>query len=132
VQPRPPAPPAAKCDQVTCIVNGYDSDCCRALQGGAAVAPGPARPTATAPENLDRAAIAAGLATISMKRCNGASSATGLVKAQLKVSAAGAVTSVTVQSSPDPALSACVAEQAKQGRFKPTRRGASFSYVWRF
>jgi outer membrane biosynthesis protein TonB len=87
---------------------------------------------ATAPENLDRAAIAAGLATISMKRCNGASSATGLVKAQLKVSAAGAVTSVTVQSSPDPALSACVAEQAKQGRFKPTRRGASFSYVWRF
>ncbi len=134
VQPRPPAPPAAaKCDQVTCIVNGYDSDCCRALQsGGAPVASGPTRPTAAVPENLDRAAIARGLATISMKRCGGASSATGLVKAQLKVSAAGAVTSVNVQSSPDAALSACVAAQAKQGRFQPTQRGASFSYVWRF
>ena len=48
------------------------------------------------------------------------------------MSAAGAVTSVTVQSSPDPALSACVVEKAKQGRFRPTQRGASFGYVWRF
>jgi hypothetical protein len=114
-------------------VNGYDSDCCRALQGGAAppsIGPGPARPAL--PENLDRAAISEGLATISTKRCGGASSATGLVKVQLKVSATGAVTSVTVHSSPDAALSACVVEQAKQGRFRPTQRGASFGYLWRF
>jgi predicted Zn finger-like uncharacterized protein len=133
--PAPPAPPAGpKCDQVTCIVNGYDSDCCRALRGGGS----PTGPTgsepvrSSLPENLDRAAITEGLATISTKRCSGASSVTGLVKAQLKVSAAGAVTAVNVQSSPDAALSACVVEQAQQGRFKPTQRGGSFSYVWRF
>jgi predicted Zn finger-like uncharacterized protein len=127
-----PASAAGKCDQVTCIVNG-DSDCCRALQGGAPLAPtGPAPARSVLPENLDRAAITEGLATISTKRCSGASSATGLVKAHVKVSAAGAVTSVTVESSPDAALSACVSEQAQRGRFKPTQRGGSFSYVWRF
>jgi len=131
--PTPPAPPAAKCDQITCIVNGYDSECCRALRGGTPLSPtGPAPAASVLPENLDRAAITEGLGTISTRRCSGASSATGLVKAHLKVAADGVVTSVTVESSPDAALSACVVEQAQHGRFKPTQRGGSFSYVWRF
>ena len=130
------APPAAaaKCDQVTCIVNGYDSDCCRALQRGSApaVPPPGTTPKTAVPENLDRDAIKAGLATISMKRCTSAAPAGSLVKAQVKVSADGAVTTVNVQSSPDAALSACVVEQAQKGRFRTTQRGASFGYVWRF
>jgi hypothetical protein len=115
-------------------VRGYDSECCRALQGGAlpptTSGPAPARPAP--PENLDRAAITEGLATISTQRCGGASSAAGLVKARLKVSADGSVTAVTIESSPDPALSACVVEQAQRGRFRTTQRGGSFGYVWRF
>jgi hypothetical protein len=131
---RPPTVPAvAQCDQVTCIVNGYSGECCRALQGGAPLSPtAPTAPASMLPENLDRAAITEGLGTISTKRCGAASPATGLVKAHVKVSAAGTVTSVNVESSPDPALSACVVEQAQRGKFRPTQRGGSFSYVWRF
>jgi outer membrane biosynthesis protein TonB len=132
--PTPTPTPAAKCDQVTCIVNGYDSDCCRALRGQApslTPGPGPSQPRAALPENLDRTAITEGLGTISTKRCAGLG-ASGLVKAQLKVAADGSVTTVNVQSAPDDALGACVAEQAKRGRFKPTQRGTTFSYVWRF
>jgi predicted Zn finger-like uncharacterized protein len=133
--PAPPAPPAGpQCDQVTCVVNGYDSECCRALRGGNPLS-GPTTPSPSSsdlPENLDRAAITTGLATISAQRCGGASAATGMVKAQLKVSPAGTVTAVNVQSSPDAALSACIVEQGLKGRFKATQRGGTFSYVWRF
>jgi hypothetical protein len=117
-------------------VNGFDSDCCRALQRGSTptLTPGanPGQTSATLPENLDRAAITEGLTTISMKRCSSKAPAGSLVKAQVKVSASGSVTAVNVQSSPDDALSACVVEQGQKGRFKPTQRGASFTYVWRF
>ena len=126
-------PEQAKCDQVTCIVNGNDSDCCRALQGNALTPTRPAVPTASSqlPESLDRAAINEGLATISTKSCGGVAPAGSLVKAHLKVSAAGAVTAVTVQSSPDAALSACMVAQIQKGRFKKTQRGGSFAYPWR-
>ena len=133
-QPTPPAAPEdSKCDQVTCIVNGYDSDCCRKLRAGNPLTD-PSTPLPTTdprPENLDRAAITTGLATISMQRCSGVAAATGMVKAQLKVSPAGTVTAVNVQSSPDAALSACVVEQGLRGKFKATQRGGSFSYVWK-
>jgi hypothetical protein len=50
----------------------------------------------------------------------------------VKVTADGAVASVTVKSSPDPSLSACVVREAKRGTFAKTKRGGSFSYFWRF
>jgi predicted Zn finger-like uncharacterized protein len=130
--PTPAPTPAAKCDQVTCVVNGFDSECCRALQNGGLRPPTPTPDRTPLADSLDRAAINEGLATISTKRCSNASAATGLVKAHVKVSPAGAVTSVTVDGSPDAALAACVVEQAQRGRFKPTQRGGSFAYVWRF
>jgi hypothetical protein len=117
-------------------VNGFDSECCRALQRGntPTLTPdrNPAQTSDARPENLDRAAITEGLSTISTKRCSSKAPAGSLVKAQVKVSASGSVTAVNVQTSPDDALSACVVEQGMKGRFKPTQRGASFTYVWRF
>jgi hypothetical protein len=38
---------------------------------------------------------------------------------------------VNVQSSPDPALSACVTEQAMKGKFSATQRGGTVNYIWR-
>jgi predicted Zn finger-like uncharacterized protein len=130
------SPTPAKCDQVTCIVNGFDSDCCRALQAAnPLLGTRPVQPPTTStqlPEGLDRPAISEGLATISTKSCSGRAPAGSLVKARVKVSAAGAVTSVTIESSPDEGLSACVTAQVQKGRFKATQRGGSFAYVWRF
>jgi hypothetical protein len=42
------------------------------------------------------------------------------------------VTGVTVRSSPDPALDACVTAAVEKGAFAATQRGSSLGYVWRF
>jgi len=42
------------------------------------------------------------------------------------------VTAVTVRSSPDAALSACVTAAARKVSFARTQHGGSFAYVWRF
>lgn len=42
------------------------------------------------------------------------------------------MTSVTVKSSPDPALVACVTAAVRKGTFPATQRGGSFGYTWRF
>ena len=84
------------------------------------------------PDNLDRGAIATGLASIRAQACGGRSSARGDVSVQIKVNAEGGVSGVTVKASPDPALSSCVIAAAQKGTFAKTKRGASFGYVWRF
>jgi hypothetical protein len=84
------------------------------------------------PDNLDRAAIAAGLGTIRAQACGGRSSARGDVAVTIKVNADGGVSGVTIKSSPDPVLSSCVTAAAGKGKFAKTKRGASFGYVWRF
>jgi predicted Zn finger-like uncharacterized protein len=130
--PQPLQPRAAEsCSDVTCIVNGYADKCCEIYREHAdhhvAPPPGPALP-----DGLDRSAIASGLSRIDTSGCRNQSPARGDVTVSIKVSAAGAVTGVTVKSSPDPALSACVTSAARKGTFAQTQRGASFSYVWRF
>lgn len=139
-----PAHPDDACSEVTCIVNGYADACCRIYRdaghrsaSAASAAPttsaaSTAQPDPAQPENLDRQAIAAGLSRIDTSACRDRSQAHGIVSVSIKVSAAGAVTAVTVKSSPDPALSACVTAAAREGSFARTQRGASFSYVWRF
>jgi len=42
------------------------------------------------------------------------------------------VTVVTMRSSPDPALGACVTAAVRAGTFARTQRGGSFAYAWRF
>jgi len=92
--------------------------------------PRPHRPAAIA-ERLDRPAIAGG-ARIDTSGCGKQSSAHGEVKVSVQVSPAGAVTGVTVKSSPDPALETCVTAAVRAGAFPATQRGGSFSYTWRF
>lgn len=84
------------------------------------------------PDNLDRAAIAAGLGTIRAQGCGNKSSSRGDVAVTIKVNAEGGVSGVTIKSSPDPALSSCVSAAVQKGTFGKTKRGASFGYVWRF
>jgi predicted Zn finger-like uncharacterized protein len=115
----PPAPsaPAESCSEVTCIINGYADRCCEMYR---------------VPDSLDRAAVAAGLTRIDTSACRNRSSAHGDVAVSVRVSPAGSVTAVTVRSSPDPELSACVVAAAREGTFARTQRGGSFAYAWRF
>jgi predicted Zn finger-like uncharacterized protein len=130
-QPLQPRPIADSCSEVSCIVGSYADRCCEIYREHAdshvAPAPGPALP-----DNLDRSTISAGLSRIDTSSCHDRSPAHGNVTVSIKVSAAGAVTAVTVRSSPDPALSACVTAAARKGTFAQTQRGGSFAYVWRF
>jgi predicted Zn finger-like uncharacterized protein len=115
-----PHPAAEACSEVTCLVNGYADKCCEIYRQAAAL-----------PEKLDRQAVAAGLAGIDASECRGKSSAHGDVAVSVKVSPAGAVTGVTVKSSPDPALSTCVTEVVQLATFARTQRGGAFAYTWR-
>jgi hypothetical protein len=114
-------------DKVQCEFSGYAEKGCEVFK--------PVSTTTTnsnLPDNLDRAAIAAGLGTIRAQGCGNKSSTRGDVSVQIKINADGGVSAVTVKSSPDPALSACVVAAAQKGTFAKTKRGASFGYVWRF
>jgi TonB family protein len=126
----PPAHPAEACSEITCIVNGYNDSCCAMYRQPAAG--GAPAPRADLPDGLDRAAIASGLGRIDTRGCGQQSPAHGDVKVSVKVSPAGAVTDVTVKSSPDPALDACVTAAVRKGTFPATQRGGSFAYLWRF
>jgi hypothetical protein len=84
------------------------------------------------PDSLDRDRLKIGIATIKAQSCGASSSARGDVSVSVKVSPAGAVTDVTIQSSPDAGLSSCVKAAAMKGTFAKTKRGGSFHYVWRF
>ena len=118
---------AAKPDKVQCEFSGYADKGCEIYK--------PATSTtanSNLPDNLDRAAIAAGLGTIKAQGCGNKSSTRGDVAVQIKINADGGVSGVTIKSSPDPALSTCVIAAAQKGTFAKTKRGASFGYVWRF
>jgi outer membrane biosynthesis protein TonB len=66
------------------------------------------------------------------QRCGNSSSAKGDVSVSVKVTPEGTVSSVTIKSTPDQALAACVEREAKLGTFAKTKRGGSFAYLWRF
>jgi TonB family protein len=114
---------------VTCIVNGYADPCC-AVHRRPAAAPAPTG--GELPERLDRPAIAGGLARIDARGCGKQSSAHGEVKVSVQVAPSGAVAGVTIMSSPDPVLEACVTAAVRKGAFPATLRGGSFGYAWRF
>jgi predicted Zn finger-like uncharacterized protein len=127
----PPPGTAEACSEITCIVNGYTDPCCAAVRRPAAGG-APAASGAELPDHPDRAAIAGGLGRVDTSGCGKQSSAHGDVSVSVKVSPAGAVTGVTVRSSPDPALAACVTAAVSKGAFPATQRGGSFGYAWRF
>ena len=111
---------------MSCIVSGYAEPCCAAFRDSK-----PAQPATSSgglPDNLDRPALAAGIATIHVGGCSGS----GEVHISARVSPAGQVTSVTIKSSPSDALASCVVAAARKGTFAKTQHGGSFSYLWRF
>lgn len=119
------APPEEKCTEITCELSNFGETCCERFK--------PASTTTGAdsklPEQLDRDSLKAGIATINVKGCSGRSK--GDVSVSIKVSPAGAVTKVTIKSSPDTAAGDCVTAAAQKGTFAKTRRGGSFAYLWR-
>jgi predicted Zn finger-like uncharacterized protein len=118
---------AAKPDKVQCEFSGYADKGCEIYKPTTSTTA-----NSNLPDNLDRAAIAAGLGTIKAQGCGNKSSTRGDVAVQIKINADGGVSGVTIKSSPDPALSTCVIAAAQKGTFAKTKRGASFGYVWRF
>ncbi len=126
--------PENKCTEVSCAYSGYVEKCCEVWKPQSTT---PTMPTSKAaalglPDNLDKDALKAGIATIRAQACGGKSSARGDVSVSVKISADGAVTAVTIKSSPDQALSTCVISAAQKGSFAKTKRGGTFSYLWRF
>jgi predicted Zn finger-like uncharacterized protein len=120
------------CSEVTCVVNGYADKCCEIYREHASGGTSGTSPATSLPDSLDRSAIATGIARIDTSGCRDKSPVHGNVTAGVKVSSDGTVTTVTVRSSPDEALSACVTDAVRKGTFARTQRGGSFAYVWRF
>jgi len=90
---------------------------------------------ADASDNLDRAAISAGIASIKPKvvECGKqASDVKGKVKIKVTVAPAGTVTSATISETPDETLGACVAAAVKTAKFGATKNGGTFSYPFVF
>ena len=117
-----------KCTDVSCAFSNYAEKCCVPFKPAATH---PTQPQGELPDNLDRGMLTAGIATIDAQACAGRSAAHGDVSVSIKVSPAGAVTRVTIKSSPDPTLSSCVTAAAQKGTFAKTKRGGTFAYVWR-
>jgi len=87
------------------------------------------------PDNLDRAAISAGILSVKPKvvECGKqAPDVKGKVKIKVVVAPAGTVTSATISDTPDEALGACVATVVKAAKFGATKNGGTFSYPFVF
>lgn len=128
----------SSCEEVQCVLDGYARACCAKWKKGVKTSSdsGTSKPSGggDVPAALDREMIGAGVAKISgrAQSCGGQSSAKGTVKVGVKVGADGRVTSVTVKSSPDPALGTCVASAMQKATFGKTQSGGSFAYPFTF
>ena len=67
-----------------------------------------------------------------VQACGDKSPAKGKVKVKVKVSGSGSVSGVTVETTPDAALGACVAAAVNKASFQKTQNGGSFSYPFVF
>ncbi|HEU0030874.1 MAG TPA: hypothetical protein VFQ53_09580 [Kofleriaceae bacterium] len=125
----PPAAPDPTCDEVSCVLSNYEGACCTKYRHGPVLLTPPRKSSLS--DSLDRAAIADGMAQIrSLARACGP--AKGQVMVHVRVTAAGSVGSVTVESAPDDAVGACVAAAVRHASFSRTVRGGSFRYPFVF
>lgn len=107
------------------------------LAGGVGLAESPAsqeREPEPKPEPLDRAIVAEGVGKMrtTVMACGDQSLAKGTVSVSVKVAPDGLVTTVRVQTTPDPALGECVAAAIKNATFARTQSGGSFTYPFMF
>jgi TonB family protein len=137
IKPRPVAPPpvaTGSCDEVSCILN-YEPVCCAKFRRPSPP-PNTSATTARAlPETLDRQGITDGVASIRglIQACGQQhATAKGNVKVRVRVNPSGRVEEVLVESTPDPALGACVADVVRKAIFEPTFHGGAFSYPFVF
>lgn len=131
--PPPPAPDAAiaTCDEVSCVLDGYEGACCEQFRG----TPGPTPPDPSVIEHRGRDEIQAGVAQIkpAVRDCaNQHPSSTGIVKLAVTVSPEGRVTDVEVRESPDPAIGACAANAMRGARFVEAQHESVFVYPFNF
>ena len=128
------------CDEVSCVLNNYEGACCSKFRKGGAPKTGGGgdKPKASGggdlPDALDRGMISGGIANVKARvtSCGDKSQAKGKVKVHVKVGGDGRVANVSVESSPDPALGACVAAAVSKANFGKTQNGGSFSYPFVF
>jgi predicted Zn finger-like uncharacterized protein len=137
-EPKPKAEPkdsGGGCDEVSCVLSNYEGSCCakykRSSGGGGG---GTAKPKSDLPDSLDRAMISAGIANVKARvtTCGDKSPAKGKVKVKVQVAGGGNVSNVAVETTPDPALGACVAAAVQKATFAKTQSGGSFSYPFVF
>jgi len=125
------------CDDISCVVNA-DSPCCVARRNNGAAPHDAPKKTETVDPNLPPklvvGQITSTMATVKAKimSCGDRTPAKGLVKIHLKVSGDGKVTDSSVETSPDPALGACVSAAAKRAVFPKTQTGGSFGIPYQF
>ena len=86
------------------------------------------------PVQLDRQMIIAAIDAVraTADACGSGSTARGVVKVHVRVTSAGRVESTNVDSTPDPALGACVAAAVQSATFAPTQLGGSFRIPFAF
>jgi serine/threonine-protein kinase len=121
------------CDEVSCVLNNYEGNCCAKYKKGHRD-PFVAKPSSNLPDSLDRAMISTGIAKVKARvsSCGDRSSATGRVKISVRVAPGGAVESTDIKESPDEALAACVQKAVEKATFAKTVNGGSFSYPFVF
>jgi TonB family protein len=136
-----PAAPAdtggGGCDEVSCVLNNYDGACCAKFKkkgGGGGGGGGGGSHNSDLPDQLDRSMIsnAVGAVKARVSACGDRSPAKGKVKVHVKVGGDGRVSNVSVESSPDAALGACVQAAMQRATFPKTQSGGSFSYPFVF
>lgn len=135
--PTPRAEPlpsdAGGCDEVSCVLTDYEGACCEKFRGPQPPARQVTRPSGP-PETLDRQMISAAMASVrgDVAACGQHATARGVVKVHVRVDAAGRVSNVDIDQTPDAALGACVRSALQPARFDATARGGSFSYPFVF
>ena len=112
---------SAGCDEVSCVLNNYEGDCCNKFK----------KQQSGDPETLDRAAISAGIAKVKAKVMACGKAGGGKVKATVQVRANGTVASVKA-TAPNQVLGDCVEAAIETAQFAKTQKGGSFSYPFVF
>ncbi len=130
-------PESGGCDEVNCVISGYEGACCAKYKKGGNKTPAAAAGGAgksDLPDALDRASIADGVAKVKSRvmACGDKSNAKGTVKVSVKVTADGAISSVSVKETPDAGLGSCVASAMQKASFRKTQTGGSFAYPFVF
>jgi serine/threonine protein kinase len=133
----PPPPAAAACDEASCAASNNDAECCdkfRSVEPPVDAAVPPQSEPPVAPEVIDRDMIARGIRSVRARidACGAAFSGAGLVKVSVSVAADGKVASITIKSSPDDWLGACVKQRLQLAEFAQTQHGFAFSYGFTF